>query len=96
MFVLESHPTDSRILLSAGHDGLLTIWDMLVGVALKTVKVEGEEGNPAAIFDCKFSPDGSMCAAVDMNGYLTLLGLGSSQDYDKVRGWGRGVVREKM
>lgn len=82
--MLESHPTDCRILLSAGHDGLIKIWDMLVGACLKTVKVEGEDKTPAAIFDCKFSPDGLMCAAVDMNGYLSLLGLGSSEEYGKV------------
>ncbi len=84
VFVLESHPSDPRVLLTAGHDGLVIVWDMLVGACLKTVKVEGEDGNPAAIFDCKFSPDGLMVAAVDMNGHLSLLGLGSSVDYDKV------------
>lgn len=75
---------DPRLLLSAGHDGLVMVWDMLTGSSLKTIRIEGEEGTPAAIFDCKFSPDGLMCAAVDMNGYLSLLGLGSSSDYKKV------------
>ena len=56
-----------------------------MGVAIKSVLVEDEEGKPAAIFDCKFSPDGLMCAAVDMNGCLSLLGFGSSQEYLKVR-----------
>ena len=37
------------------------------------------------IFDCRFSPDGSLCAAADGSGYLTLLGLGSSEPYKKVR-----------
>ena len=29
----------------------------------------------------KFSPDGSMCAAADIHGYLTLFGFGSSESY---------------
>ena len=89
MFVLEPHPHDPRILLSAGHDGLVMVWDVTVGACLKKVELKGEDGNPAAIFDCKFSPDGLQCATVDMNGYLSLLGVGSSVGYKKVRGlWG--------
>ncbi len=40
MFVLEPHPLDSRILLTAGHDGLIVVWDMLAGVRLKTFQLE--------------------------------------------------------
>ena len=82
--MLEVHPTDSRILLTAGHDGLVVVWDMLAGQCLQKVEVKGEDGNPASIFDCRFSPDGLMCAAVDMNGYLTLMGFGSNDQYIKV------------
>ena len=82
--MLELHPTDSRILLTAGHDGLVMVWDMLAGQCLKMMEMKGEDGNLASIFDCRFSPDGLMCAAVDMNGYLTLMGFGSSKEYDKV------------
>jgi WD40 repeat protein len=35
VFVLECHPTNERILCSAGHDGLLVIWDMVDGRAIK-------------------------------------------------------------
>jgi WD40 repeat protein len=88
VFVLESHPSDPRVLLSAGHDGVVIVWDMLMGVCLQTITVVGDDENMAAIFDCKFSPDGLMCAAVDMNGYLSLMGFGSSVEYSKVRGTG--------
>lgn len=90
VFVLESHPNDPRVLLSASHDGLVKVWDMLMGVCLHTVTMDGED-EPSSIFDCKFSPDGLMCAAVDMSGNLTLMGFGSSVEYDKVRGRGGGV-----
>lgn len=82
--MLEMHPTDSRILLTAGHDGLVLVWDMLAGQCLRKMEVRGEDGKEASIFDCRFSPDGLMCAAVDVNGYLTLMGFGSSENYDKV------------
>ena len=42
-----------------------------------------DEGIPC-IFDCKFSPDGFMCAAADSSGYLTLFGFGSSHLYEQV------------
>lgn len=31
VFVLEPHPFDPRIILSAGHDGNVFIWDLLRG-----------------------------------------------------------------
>lgn len=83
VFVLESHPSDPRILLSAGHDGLVIFWDMLAGVKLKSFQLEWDNG-PVCVFDCKFSPDGLTCAAVDSYGFLTIMGFGSNQLYKKV------------
>ena len=40
VFVLEPHPTDSRVLLTAGHDGLVIIWDMLAGTKLISFNLE--------------------------------------------------------
>ena len=84
VFVLETHPSDPRILLSAGHDGLVIFWDMLAGVKLKSFQLEWDNG-PVCVFDCKFSPDGLTCAAVDSYGFLTIMGFGSNQLYKKVR-----------
>ena len=36
VFVLESNPSDSSILLSASHDGLIIIWDLRSGKAIKS------------------------------------------------------------
>ena len=83
IFVLESHPSDARILLSAGHDGLVIFWDMLAGVQLKSFLLEWEDG-PVCVFDCKFSPDGLKCASVDSYGFLTIMGFGSDELYSKV------------
>lgn len=35
VFVLEAHPFDSRILLSAGHDGNIYIWDLSKGQKIR-------------------------------------------------------------
>ena len=36
VFVLEPNPVDKRILLSGGHDGQITLWDIISGVHIKT------------------------------------------------------------
>ena len=33
--VLEAHPSDPRLLLSAGYDGQLLLWDVLTGAQVK-------------------------------------------------------------
>ena len=36
VFVLEHNPTDARIMLSAGHDGNIIIWDIVAGSKIRT------------------------------------------------------------
>ena len=35
VFVLEAHPFDSRIMLSAGHDGNIYMWDLTKGSKIR-------------------------------------------------------------
>lgn len=35
MFVLEAHPFDWRIMLSAGHDGNIYVWDLSRGTKIR-------------------------------------------------------------
>uniref|UniRef100_A0A8C2YEN5 Bromodomain and WD repeat domain containing 3 n=1 Tax=Coturnix japonica TaxID=93934 RepID=A0A8C2YEN5_COTJA len=58
VFVLEAHPFDQRIVLSAGHDGNIFIWDIDKGTKIRNYfnMIEGQ--GHGAVFDCKFSPDG--------------------------------------
>lgn len=35
MYVLEPHPNDFRLLLSASHDGLIILWDLTIGKSIK-------------------------------------------------------------
>ncbi|KAL1131749.1 hypothetical protein AAG570_011362, partial [Ranatra chinensis] len=80
IYVLESNPLNSRVLLSAGHDGVVIFWDLLTGEQLSTYQnyIEGQ-GN-GAVFDAKWSPDGTMVAATDSHGHILLFGLAMYND----------------
>ncbi|KAM8965151.1 bromodomain and WD repeat-containing protein 3 isoform 2-T2 [Sarcophilus harrisii] len=84
VFVLEAHPFDQRIMLSAGHDGNVFIWDLDRGTKIRNYfnMIEGQ--GHGAVFDCKFSPDGQHFACTDSHGHLLLFGFGCSRDYDKI------------
>ncbi|XP_051521574.1 bromodomain and WD repeat-containing protein 3-like isoform X7 [Myxocyprinus asiaticus] len=84
VFVLEPHPYDPRVMLSAGHDGNVFIWDLISGT--KTLHyfnmIEGQ--GHGAVFDCKFTPDGHRFACTDSHGHLVIFGFGSSKPYEKL------------
>ncbi|XP_056329070.1 bromodomain and WD repeat-containing protein 3 isoform X2 [Danio aesculapii] len=84
VFVLEPHPYDPRIMLSAGHDGNVFVWDLIKGT--KTMHyfnmIEGQ--GHGAVFDCKFTPDGHRFAMTDSHGHLVIFGFGSSKPYEKL------------
>ncbi|GLD57098.1 bromodomain and WD repeat-containing protein 3-like isoform X1, partial [Lates japonicus] len=84
VFVLEPHPFDPRIILSAGHDGNVFIWDLLRGTNTQHYfnMIEGQ--GHGAVFDCKFTPDGQRFACTDSHGHLLIFGFGSSKPYDKL------------
>ncbi|XP_061856970.1 bromodomain and WD repeat-containing protein 1 isoform X1 [Colius striatus] len=84
VFVLETHPFDSRIMLSAGHDGNIFIWDIAKGTKTKHYfnMIEGQ--GHGAVFDCKFSPDGQHFACTDSHGHVLIFGFGCSRPYEKI------------
>ncbi|KAM4567142.1 bromodomain and WD repeat-containing protein 3 [Odontesthes bonariensis] len=84
VFVLEPHPFDPRIILSAGHDGNVFIWDLLRGTNTQHYfnMIEGQ--GHGAVFDCKFTPDGQRFACTDSHGHLLVFGFGSSKPYEKL------------
>ncbi|XP_061682626.1 bromodomain and WD repeat-containing protein 3 isoform X2 [Syngnathoides biaculeatus] len=84
VFVLEPHPFDPRIILSAGHDGNVFIWDLLRGTSTQHYfnMIEGQ--GYGAVFDCKFTPDGQRFACTDSHGHLLIFGFGSSKPYEKL------------
>ncbi|XP_020710625.2 PH-interacting protein isoform X2 [Athalia rosae] len=84
VFVLESHPLDPRVLLSAGHDGQLIIWDILSTEPVATFQNFIEGQGHGAVFDAKWAPDGTMLAATDSHGHLLLYGFGSGVEKRKI------------
>eukprot|EP00058_Branchiostoma_floridae_P013593 XP_002599081.1 hypothetical protein BRAFLDRAFT_281464 [Branchiostoma floridae] len=84
VFVLEAHPTDPHVLLSAGHDGHVMVWDLQTGSLIKRFfnMIEGQ--GHGAVFDCKFSPTGMHFAATDSHGHLLIFGFGSKDPYSKI------------
>uniref|UniRef100_A0A3B3BFL7 Bromodomain and WD repeat domain containing 3 n=1 Tax=Oryzias melastigma TaxID=30732 RepID=A0A3B3BFL7_ORYME len=85
VFVLEAHPFDPRIMLSAGHDGNIYIWDLTRGVKIRNffnMQIEGQ--GHGAIYDCKFSIDGQHFACTDSHGHLLIFGFGCSRPYEKI------------
>ncbi|KAM4663406.1 bromodomain and WD repeat-containing protein 3 [Discoglossus pictus] len=84
VFVLEAHPFDHRILLSAGHDGNIFIWDLEKGTKIRNYfnMIEGQ--GHGAVFDCKFSSDGQHFACTDSHGHVLLFGFGCSKIYEMI------------
>ncbi|KAJ6635022.1 Bromodomain and WD repeat-containing protein 1 [Pseudolycoriella hygida] len=77
LFVLESHPIDPHVLVSAGHDGQLFIWDIMEGISIAKFVNHIDGQGYGGIFDAKWSPDGSMIAATDSHGHILMYGFGS-------------------
>lgn len=80
VFVLEAHPFDTNVLLSAGHDGQIFIWDILAGTPVASFQNLIEGQGHGAVFDAKWSPDGTMLAATDSHGHILLFGFGAPND----------------
>lgn len=74
VFVLEPHPTLDGVILSAGHDGQLIVWDAAAG------EVIASHAGTDALFDAKWARDGTRVAACDAAGHLQLFGLGAGHE----------------
>lgn len=84
IYVLESHPRDPHIVLSAGHDGQLYVWNILQGKSVVhfTNNIEGQ--GYGAVFDAKWSPCGNTIAASDSHGHILIFGFGSGSPQMKL------------
>ncbi|RNA15427.1 PH-interacting, partial [Brachionus plicatilis] len=84
IFVLESHPKDPRVLLSAGHDGNVIIWNILSGTMIKKFYNRIENEGHGCLFDTKWSCTSDMFASTDSHGNLTIFSFGVADHYKKV------------
>jgi len=62
--------------LSAGHDGKIFLWNIITGEVLVSFQNSIEGQGFAALFDAKWSPDGTMFSVTDSQGHLLTYGLG--------------------
>ncbi|XP_017020203.1 bromodomain and WD repeat-containing protein 3 [Drosophila kikkawai] len=76
LYVLESNPRDEYVLLSAGHDGQVFLWDIDQGVCVANFLNDIDGQGHGCLFDAKWSPDGTMIAATDSHGHILIFGLG--------------------
>ncbi|KAK4329631.1 hypothetical protein Pmani_000034 [Petrolisthes manimaculis] len=83
-YVIEAHPFEARLILSAAHDGQLMIWDIFSGSLVWSFKNTIEGQGYGALFDAKWSPDGFTIAATDSHGHLILFGIGHNEKFQRV------------
>lgn len=76
LYVLESNPKDEYVLLSAGHDGQVFLWDIEQGISVAHFVNNIDGQGHGGVFDAKWSPDGTMIAATDSHGHILIFGLG--------------------
>ncbi len=91
VYVIDAHPFDKRIVLTAGYDGRCVLWDIEKGVELCRFSVAkpGVSRNPAfasvpngfdpSIMNGKFSPDGFSFSVTDTSGAVTIFGVDSGE-----------------
>ncbi|CAG9840158.1 unnamed protein product [Diabrotica balteata] len=81
IYVLEAHPHEENVMLSAGHDGQLFIWDILKGeIVFKFLNTYDGQGY-ASIYDAKWSPDGCVVAGSDSQGHILIFGFGTGSPF---------------
>ena len=84
-FVLEPHPNNPNLLISAAHDGYVKLWNVSDGVVVEKFYNEiGDQGMHGGVYDLKWSPKLDMFAATDSHGHLSLFGYGSPVNYKNV------------
>lgn len=91
VYLLESHPIDPRIFISATHDGYLIIWDISCGKQIKCFHNNAYSDDTAnggadlaSIYDIKYSPDGNLIAVTDSHGCMSVYGNAGSDIYQHV------------
>ncbi|CAK4529249.1 unnamed protein product [Aphanomyces euteiches] len=86
VFAMDTHPTDWRILLTAGFDGRIILWDIETGRIMRFFQNWESPTNTdgCAILDVSFSPSGDSFAVTDRAGRLMLFGTGPDDPYQSV------------
>ncbi|WOL00289.1 bromodomain and WD repeat-containing protein 1-like [Canna indica] len=73
-FVLDVHPFNPRIAMSAGYDGKMIIWDIWEGKPVRIYEI-----GPYKLVDGKFSPDGTSVILSDEVGQIFIVATGQGE-----------------
>uniref|UniRef100_A0A7N0UHD5 Bromo domain-containing protein n=1 Tax=Kalanchoe fedtschenkoi TaxID=63787 RepID=A0A7N0UHD5_KALFE len=73
-YVLDVHPFNPRIAMSAGYDGKTIIWDIWEGIPIRIYEISRFK-----LVDGKFSPDGTSIILSDDVGQLYILSTGQGE-----------------
>ncbi|CAI0626323.1 unnamed protein product [Linum tenue] len=73
-YVLDVHPFNPRIAMSAGYDGRTIVWDIWEGKPIRTYEISHFK-----LVDGKFSPDGTCIILSDDVGQLYILNTGQGE-----------------
>ncbi|CAL0320874.1 unnamed protein product [Lupinus luteus] len=73
-YVLDVHPFNPRIAMSAGYDGRTIVWDIWEGVPIRTYEI-----GRFKLVDGKFSPDGTSIVLSDDVGQIYFLNTGQGE-----------------
>ncbi|CAI5746194.1 unnamed protein product [Peronospora destructor] len=80
-FALSAHPTDWRIVVTAGYDGRMFLWDISTGRMLKSFTNLSPDSKPLSNLDGGFTPNGDGFCFTDQIGRLLIFGTGSGEEY---------------
>ncbi|KAI6212578.1 hypothetical protein M3Y94_00042400 [Aphelenchoides besseyi] len=79
-YVIACHHIHPELVYTAGHDGLIILWDIDKGTILWQHKnIEEQQRLAFSIFDLTLSPLGERFAYVDALGLLSVWGLGANE-----------------
>ncbi|XP_022770831.1 bromodomain and WD repeat-containing protein 3 isoform X2 [Durio zibethinus] len=73
-YVLDVHPFNPRIAMSAGYDGKTIVWDIWEGIPIRIYEI-----GRFKLVDGKFSPDGTSIVLSDEVGQIYLLNTGQGE-----------------
>lgn len=81
VFAMDVHPTDWRIIVTAGYDGRVFLWDISTGRMLKSFVNMSPDFKAVPMLDGGFMPDGNGFCFTDQIGRLLIFGTGSGEQY---------------
>lgn len=81
VFVMDVHPTDWRIIVTAGYDGRIFLWDISTGTMLKAFTNVSPDAELVPMLDGGFIPNGNGFCFTDRIGRLLIFGTGSGEQY---------------